>query len=97
MSAITFEIDDLERWTGKYLANRYKYPKWSTRDGNKVAIHEMSDKHLENTIRLVERKDKDNEWLQVLECERIYRSVVPKLKRLKSELQHMSEVSDIVF
>ena len=39
--------------------------RWKTKEGKEIDIKEMSDKHLENTIRLLENIDE----LQGLSCE----------------------------
>jgi hypothetical protein len=61
---MTATIEDLERelWLRRRERGEIK---WKTRDGKEIPINEMSDSHLENAIRHVEKI----QGLQELACE----------------------------
>lgn len=47
---------------------RSRYPRWTMRDGAKVRVEDMSDKHLANAIRRMERQAQER-WPQfAAEC-----------------------------
>lgn len=40
-----------------HIDNMVRTKTWTTKDGTTIAISDMSDKHLENTINMLERND----------------------------------------
>lgn len=45
---------------------------WTTKDGNKIPVREMTTSHIQNTINLIKRRDKYDyylPWLRVFEAE----------------------------
>lgn len=95
MASMRMDLEDYNRWCRTYES--FNYPKWTMKDGNQIALGDMSDRHLANTIALVERKEPDNGWLVALKQEKTYRELKSKIKTLKSELAKMEEISNIVF
>ena len=95
ITSLRMDINDLEDWCNKYKS--FNYPAWTTKGGNKIKLGEMSDSHLENTIKLVSRKDPTNTWLKVLNQEKLYREYTKKLPKLKQELTRLEEISDMIY
>lgn len=95
MASMRMDLEDYNRWCRTYES--FNYPKWTMRDGEQIALGDMTDNHLENTIALVEKKDPNNGWLGALQQEKRYRELQSKIKSLKSELAKMEEIISIVF
>ena len=96
IASIRIDISDYENWCTEYRKFRNNYI-WTTRDGNKVHIYNMTDSHLNNTISLVERKDPESVWSQILKQEQTYRDFLKRIKSLREELYVLEGVCDKVF
>ena len=109
MSAIDLDIDgffgeiasirmDVQRYTEWCRAYEdFVYPKWTTKSGEKIALSDMSDTHLENTISLLYNKDPNNGWLIIMENEKKYRRIKKKLVNLRKKLSEMEDIADKIF
>lgn len=67
------------------------------KNGKTIELHNMTDEHLNNAIALVERKEPNNCWVKILKQEKKYRELKQKTKNIKSELNRMKEIENIVF
>jgi len=94
---VAWSIDEYEEWMRSYEKNRYKYPDWVTKDGQHIPIYRLEDSHLANLISFVQRKDPKNEtrWADLLKHEQLYRTLLAKVKVLRSELAEMEMVSEM--
>lgn len=97
MASIRMDIQDYENWCEKYESFRREYPQWITRTNEAISIYDMEDDHLNNTIKMLEKKDKENSWLEVLKQEKTYRELKSKIKDLKKELSSYEDTADKVF
>lgn len=54
----------LERWMRRRNTGQIA---WQTKDGKVIPIKEMTDEHLEHTIRMIERREReDREYFEAL-------------------------------
>lgn len=97
IASIRMDISDYQNWCNEYQKFRNNYPAWTTKDGNKVHIYNMTDSHLSNTIAFVEKKDPEAIWLQILKQEQTYRKLLKKISSLKEELYVLEGICDKVF
>lgn len=111
MSAIDYEIEDFfgkiasirmdkqtyENWCENYEAFRYKYPQWITKTNEAINIYDMDDNHINNTISMLEERDKNNSWIAILKQEKNYRELKNKIKELNIELSAYQKVANLVF
>lgn len=95
MASIRMDINDYENWCNTYES--FHYPEWTMKNGKTIPLKNMSDEHLENTINLIERKDKTNSWLQILKQEKTYRKNKKKIIELKQELKSFEEIADEIY
>lgn len=95
IASIRMDIQDIEKWCNTYEG--FNYPKWTTKEGSQIALKDMTDEHLRNTISLVRRKDPTNTWLKALLQEKTYRELRIKLDSLISELENMEKISETIF
>ena len=97
MASMRMDIEKYEKWCERYEEFRYKYPEWITKSGSGVPVWKMDDNHLDNTINLIQMKDKENNWLKVLNQEKTYRSLKKEIVSLKNSLARYEEIADKVF
>ena len=64
---------ELKSQFANYLRSPNRYVHWTCKDGTTIPIKDMSLQHLRNAISLVERKDPDNIWLDLLRYELYFR------------------------
>ena len=95
IASIRMDINVYEEWCRKYEA--FEYPKWKTKDGNEIALSDMSDTHLANTISMLEKIESDSGWLKAMKQERKYRIYKCKIKELQNELTFLDEISSSIF
>lgn len=66
---------------------------WTCRDGSKVRIGDMTRKHLENTIKMLETKDPTHEALSYLRFELRYRN---EYNDLLKAVKHEEEIIEVL-
>lgn len=83
------EFEFLTRWR-----NSGAQSLWTCRDGHKVKICDMTEEHLNNTIKMLQRKASDSEALRYMLIEKRYRT---NYNSLKSQITYCEKVADVVF
>ena len=81
------ELEFLDKWrkTGAKSI-------WTCRDGQQIRICDMDDKHLDNTIKLLDRKCPNSDALTYLRIEKRYRSEYKSLKRNIAKYERISNL-----
>lgn len=83
-ASMHMDLMDYEQWCRIYES--FERPKWTMKNGEQIALCDMTDEHLENTIALVERKEPNNNWIKILRKQKTYRKLKRKIVDIKSEL-----------
>jgi len=83
---VLFQKDFLERY--QYSHDRHLV--WECKNGNKIKLKDMTDSHLNNAIKYLERKGSTHESsLDILKREKRYREDYPKILRRLSEFKQV--------
>lgn len=93
-SFFTEYIEDLNQksfWE-KYQYSHDRYLVWECKNGDKVKLKDMTDSHLNNAIRYLERKGNAHEtFIRILKREKRYREDYPKILRRLSEFKRVRD------
>lgn len=99
MLDIRDRIDVYEKWMAKYLSFRPNYPKWTTKEGQELALQEITDNHLEKLIPFIAQKDPENKtkWIDIFKQEKRYRLIKNEINDLRRYYNKMQQVEEECF
>ena len=95
MASMRMDLETYKEWCRAYES--FNYPKWTMKDGNEIALGDMSVSHIDNSISMIGKKDPSNGWINIFKQEKKYRSLKDKIATLQLDLGKMEEIMDKVF
>ena len=95
MASMRMDLETYKEWCSTYES--FNYPKWTMKDGNEIALGDMSESHIDNSISMLDKKNHTNGWIDILKQEKKYRSLKDKIATLQLDLEKMEEIMNEVF
>lgn len=88
------KISSIEEWMSDYRRQRESYPEWETRNGDKIKVENLTDRHLDNLIKFVKP---NTGWDIALAQEHKYRQYRFELQKLEKDLSEAESLADVIY